>query len=57
MSLLPATPCFGEVIEPATGERIDEAVITFFAKPHSYTADDVVEISAHGAPVVLAAHC
>ncbi len=44
---------FGEVIEPATGERIDEAVITFFAKPHSYTADDVVEISAHGSPVVL----
>ena len=44
---------FGEVIEPATGERIDEAVVTFFAKPHSYTADDVIEISAHGAPVVL----
>jgi tRNA modification GTPase len=46
-------PVFGEVIEPATGERIDEAVVTLFAKPHSYTADDVVEISAHGAPVVL----
>src|SRR5215469_6535433 len=44
---------FGEVIEPATGERIDETVVTFFAKPHSYTADDVVEISAHGAPVVV----
>ncbi|MGC2697679.1 MAG: tRNA uridine-5-carboxymethylaminomethyl(34) synthesis GTPase MnmE [Candidatus Angelobacter sp.] len=44
---------FGELIDPATGERIDEAVITFFAKPHSYTADDVVEISAHGSPVVL----
>ncbi len=44
---------FGEVIEPATGERIDEAVVTFFTKPHSYTADDVIEISAHGAPVVL----
>ena len=44
---------FGEVIEPATGERIDEAVVTFFAKPHSYTSDDVIEISAHGAPVVL----
>jgi tRNA modification GTPase len=44
---------FGEVIDPATGERIDEAVITFFAKPHSYTADDVIEISAHGSPVVL----
>src|SRR6478609_4445777 len=44
---------FGKVIEPATGERIDETIVTFFAKPHSYTADDVVEISAHGAPVVL----
>ncbi len=44
---------FGEVIEPASGERIDEAVVTFFPKPHSYTADDVIEISAHGAPVVL----
>src|SRR3954465_13744369 len=44
---------FGEVIEPATGERIDEGVVTFFAKPHSYTADDVIEISAHGAPIVL----
>ena len=34
--------------------RIDEVVVTYFAKPHSYTADDVVEISAHGSPVVLA---
>ena len=28
-------------------------VVTYFAKPHSYTTDDVVEISAHGSPVVL----
>jgi tRNA modification GTPase len=42
-----------EIIDCETGERIDEAVVTFFAKPHSYTTDDVVEISAHGAPVVL----
>ncbi|HEY1660285.1 MAG TPA: tRNA uridine-5-carboxymethylaminomethyl(34) synthesis GTPase MnmE [Candidatus Sulfotelmatobacter sp.] len=34
-------------------ERIDEVVVTFFAKPHSYTTDDIVEISAHGSPVVL----
>jgi tRNA modification GTPase len=34
-------------------QRIDECVVTYFAKPHSYTADDIVEISAHGAPVVL----
>jgi tRNA modification GTPase len=33
--------------------RIDEVVVTYFAKPHSYTTDDIVEISAHGSPVVL----
>ena len=45
-----------EVIEDKSGEaiRIDEAVVTYFAAPHSYTAEDVVEIAAHGSPVVLA---
>lgn len=43
---------FAELIDE-TGARIDEAVVTYFAKPHSYTTDDVVEISAHGSPVVL----
>jgi tRNA modification GTPase len=33
--------------------RIDEAVVTLFAAPNSYTAEDVVEIAAHGSPVVL----
>jgi tRNA modification GTPase len=33
--------------------RIDEVVVTFFGAPHSYTTDDIVEISAHGSPVVL----
>ncbi len=49
----PGRAHFGELIDPATGERIDEVVVTFFAKPHSYTTDDVVEISCHGSPVVL----
>ncbi len=44
---------FAELVEPASGERIDEVVVTFFAAPHSYTTEDVVEISAHGSPVVL----
>jgi tRNA modification GTPase len=34
-------------------QRIDEIVVTYFAKPHSYTTDDILEISAHGSPVVL----
>ncbi len=33
--------------------RIDEVIVTYFASPHSYTTDDIVEISAHGSPVVL----
>jgi len=33
--------------------RIDEALVTYFGAPHSYTAEDVVEIAAHGSPVVL----
>src|SRR6201981_2698698 len=33
--------------------RIDEVVVTYFANPYSYTTDDIVEIAAHGSPVVL----
>jgi tRNA modification GTPase len=33
--------------------RIDEALVTWFAAPNSYTAEDLVEIAAHGSPVVL----
>jgi tRNA modification GTPase len=36
-----------------SGAQIDEAVVTYFAAPHSYTTEDVVEIACHGAPVVL----
>ena len=41
--------------EQPTGEasRIDEALVTFFAAPNSYTAEDLVEIAAHGSPVIL----
>jgi tRNA modification GTPase len=51
--LQPNRAHFGELIDPATSERIDEVVATYFPKPHSYTTDDVVEISCHGSPVVL----
>jgi len=32
---------------------IDQVVATFFEAPRSYTAEDVIEISCHGSPVVL----
>jgi len=37
------------------GYAIDRAVVTFFPAPHSYTGEDVLEISAHGSPVLLRA--
>lgn len=36
-------------------DTLDEVVATYFPAPHSYTGDHVVEISAHGSPVVLQA--
>ncbi|MFZ0336451.1 MAG: tRNA uridine-5-carboxymethylaminomethyl(34) synthesis GTPase MnmE [Terracidiphilus sp.] len=33
--------------------RIDEALVTFFGAPRSYTSEDLVEIATHGSPVVL----
>ena len=36
-----------------SGHAVDQVVVTYFAAPRSYTAEDVIEISCHGAPVVL----
>src|SRR5687767_14145150 len=38
------------------GQTVDQVVVSFFAAPRSYTAEDVVEISCHGSPVLLR-HC
>lgn len=37
----------------STGEPLDEVVVTCFRAPHSYTGEDIVEISGHGNPLVL----
>ena len=44
---------FGVIVDVASGQALDECVVTFFAAPHSYTGEDVVEIAAHGSPVLL----
>jgi tRNA modification GTPase len=44
---------FGDLLDPETQEKLDEAVVTFFAAPQSYTGEDVVEVAAHGSPVIL----
>src|SRR2546423_3503465 len=37
----------------STDEQVDEVVVTYFRAPHSYTGEDIVEISAHGSPLIL----
>jgi tRNA modification GTPase len=43
----------GWVLDRETGAVLDEAVMTYFAAPHSYTTEDVVEIAVHGSPALL----
>jgi tRNA modification GTPase len=50
--LAPAQARFAEILD-TTGETLDEAVVTYFAAPNSYTSEDIVEIAAHGSPVLL----
>lgn len=40
-------------LHDAEGHVVDRVIVTYFAAPRSYTAEDVVEISCHGSPVVL----
>lgn len=49
----PRAAVLRQLADPANGETIDEALITFFKAPHSFTGEDVVEISCHGSPVLL----
>lgn len=48
----PAHVRHGHVVAPA-GERVDEALAVLFRAPHSFTAEDVAELSCHGGPLVL----
>ena len=43
----------GEFLDPQDGRVLDQVVVTYFRRPHSYTAENVIEISCHGAPVIL----
>jgi tRNA modification GTPase len=46
-------PVLGNLFDPGKKEVIDEAFLTYYKAPHSYTREDVVELSCHGSPVVL----
>lgn len=48
----PWSPQRAELLDE-DGGAVDDILVTFFASPRSYTGEDVVELSCHGAPVLL----
>lgn len=49
----PRRPVFGYLIDFVNKDYFEEAYLTFFPKPHTYTRENLVEISCHGSPVIL----
>lgn len=41
------------ILTDTEGAPVDQVIVSYFGAPKSYTAEDVIEISCHGAPVVL----
>lgn len=52
-SIEPGRIVFGFPTDPEGGQPFDEGFLLYFKAPHSYTGEDVVELSVHGSPVVL----
>ncbi|MBI1966569.1 MAG: tRNA uridine-5-carboxymethylaminomethyl(34) synthesis GTPase MnmE [Gemmatimonadetes bacterium] len=50
----PRTVFRAQIVRPTTGEPIDDVLAACFPNPHSYTGEDLVEISTHGGLVVPA---
>ena len=44
---------YGKAVDPISNEILDEVLLIIMKAPHTYTAEDVVEISCHGGPLVL----
>jgi tRNA modification GTPase len=43
----------GRLIDPSSGEMVDEVLMSFMKAPYSYTREDVVEINSHSGPILL----
>ena len=53
LELIPRSARLKRLLDPQSGDVIDEAIITYFKAPHSFTGEDVIEIACHGSPVLL----
>lgn len=49
----PRSAFLKQLRDPSTTEILDEALVTYFKTPNSFTGEDVVEISCHGSPLLL----
>lgn len=49
----PRAAILKNIYDRVAGEILDEAVITYFKSPQSFTGEDIIEISCHGSPVIL----
>ncbi len=47
------TILYGHIQDPETKATLDEVLVSVFRAPHSYTKEDAVEISCHGAPLIV----
>jgi tRNA modification GTPase len=44
---------YGHVVDPGTGETVDESIVSVMRAPASYTREDIVEINCHGGMMPL----
>ena len=52
-SLLPGKIHLANLYHPKNKQILDQAVILYFAKPGSFTGEDVIELQCHGSSAVL----
>lgn len=44
---------YGHIVDPATGVKLEEVLVTVMRAPRSFTTEDVVEISTHGGVIAV----
>ncbi len=49
----PNTIHYGTIVDPESGEAIDEVLVSWMKAPHSYTTEDTAEINSHGGIYLL----
>lgn len=44
---------YGHLVDHSTGEMIDDGMVLVYRAPHSYTGEEMVELTLHGSPLIL----